>query len=453
MPQPMTQQMPSNRLTYQVNPATSLRGDLHVPGDKSISHRAIMLASLATGETSITGFLAGADCLATLHAFRAMGVKIAGPHAGKVVVQGVGIHGLQAPKQALDLGNAGTAMRLLLGLLVAQRFDSELIGDASLSKRPMGRVLQPLTLMGAKIAANDDFPPLQVHGGQTLTGIEYTLPVASAQVKSAILLAGLYAKNTTTIHEPAATRDHTERMLTTFGCPVKRDGQSLTLQPADCLKAQALTVPGDISSAAFFLVGASIAPGSDITIQQVGLNPTRAGVVTLLQLMGADITIQNECLLGNEPVADIRVRAAQLHGITIPRAQIPLAIDEFPTLFIAAACAEGRTELRGARELRVKESDRLQVMATGLQRLGIDVELFDNGIIIHGCASQQTVFNGGQVDSHGDHRIAMAFAMASLRAKGAITISDCHNVATSFPNFVNLAQQVGLNIETAKDKQ
>ena len=413
-----------------------------MPGDKSISHRSIMLGALADGVTEIQGFLEGEDSLATLKAFRAMGVSIEGPNEGRVVVQGVGMHGLKAPAAALDLGNSGTSMRLLSGLLAGQDFDVELIGDHSLMSRPMRRVTEPLALMGAVIETTEvGTAPLRIRGGQTLKGIDYNMPVASAQVKSCLLLAGLYAQGKTCVTEPAPTRDHTERMLSGMGYPVARDNSRACVEGGGQLKATQIDVPSDISSAAFFLVGASIAPGSDLLIEHVGINPTRTGVLEILRLMGADIEVQNIREVGGEPVADLRVRYAPLKGIDIPVEQVPLAIDEFPALFVAAACAEGRTVLTGAEELRVKESDRIQVMADGLQALGVDAQATPDGMVIQGGP-----IGGGQVDSHGDHRIAMSFAMAALRASGDILIDDCDNVNTSFPDFVGLASKAGLSV-------
>jgi 3-phosphoshikimate 1-carboxyvinyltransferase len=432
-----------SKLTFIVQPGGALRGHCRVPGDKSISHRAIMLGSLAEGVTTITGFLEGEDCLATLKAFRAMRVRIDGPEQGRVTVQGVGLHGLSAPNGPLDMGNSGTSMRLMSGLLAGQRFATVLTGDASLNRRPMRRVTEPLTKMGAQIEATESgSAPLRIHGGQQLTGIDYALPVASAQVKSCLLLAGLYAKGTTRVTEPAPTRDHTERMLTGFGYPVQREGERIMAVTGGArLQGTAIDVPADISSAAFFLVGASIAPGSDLLLEHVGVNPTRTGVIDILRLMGANIEVQNPRLAGGEPVADLRVRHTPLHGIRIPEALVPLAIDEFPALFIAAACAEGVTVLAGAAELRVKESDRIQVMADGLTALGITADPTPDGIVIAGGT-----LSGGTVASHGDHRIAMSFAIAALRASGSVTIHDCANVNTSFPGFVALAQNVGLPI-------
>jgi 3-phosphoshikimate 1-carboxyvinyltransferase len=429
---------------YKVVPGGRLAGRLRVPGDKSISHRSIMLGSLAEGRTAVSGFLEGADSLATLCALRAMGVPIEGPEGGVLGIRGVGLRGLRAPVQPLDLGNSGTSMRLLCGLLAGQSFDVMLGGDASLSSRPMRRVVDPLIRMGACI---DTTPlgtaPLVIHGGRTLNAIEYELPIASAQVKSCLLLAGLYAAGRTCVTEPAPTRDHTERMLTAMGYPLQREAARVCLEGGHTLRGIAIDIPADISSAAFFLVGASIAAGSDLTLEHVGMNPTRTGVIEILRRMGASIEVANRREAGGEPVADLRVRAADLHGIRIPPELVPLAIDEFPVLFVAAACARGRTVLTGAEELRVKESDRIQVMADGLVQLGIDAAATPDGMVIEGGA-----IGAGCVDSHGDHRIAMAFAMAGLRARGMLEILDCQNVATSFPGFVEQARRAGLSIET-----
>ncbi len=434
--------MSGSTLEFHIQPGGRVSGTLRVPGDKSISHRSIMLGALAEGVTQVQGFLQGEDNLATLNAFRAMGVKIEGPSNGRVVIHGVGMQGLRAATEPLNLGNSGTSIRLLTGLLAAQSFDSTLIGDESLSRRPMKRVTAPLVSMGAKIDTTAaGTPPVVIHGGNSLNAINYVMPVASAQVKSAVLLAGLFANGRTCVTEPAPTRDHTERMLQGFGYPVERRGSTACVLGGGRLHACQIDVPADISSATFFMVGATIAPGSDITLQHVGINPTRIGVITILKLMGADITLLNQREVGGEPVADIRVRAATLKGIRIPADQVPLAIDEFPAIFIAAACAKGETVLTGAHELRVKESDRIQVMADGLATLGIDAQPTDDGMIIQGGK-----LGSGIVHSRGDHRIAMSFTMAALRAAGPIRILDCANVNTSFPDFVSLAQTAGISI-------
>ena len=394
-------------MEFKLLPGGTISGEARVPGDKSMSHRSIMLGALAAGTTRVSGFLEGDDALATLATFRAMGVSIERHGEGEVVVHGVGLHGLAAPDGPLDLGNAGTGMRLMCGLMAGQPFDTVLTGDASLCSRPMGRVIDPLRLMGAKIDAQEGGrPPLKITGGSQLNGIHYDLPMASAQVKSCVLLAGLYAQGRTSVTEPAPTRDHTERMLRGFGYEVKREGEVISLQGGGSLKAADIDVPADISSAAFFLVAASITPGSDLLLTHVGINPTRIGVLNILNLMGADITLKNEREVGGEPVADIQVRYAPLHGVDIPEDQVPLAIDEFPALFIAAACAQGWTVLRGAEELRVKESDRIAAMAEGLNTLGVNNEVLEDGIIIEGGT-----IGGGEIRTHMDHRIAMAFRL------------------------------------------
>ena len=447
--QAYSQTMQDDSITYVVQPGGSVTGELRVPGDKSISHRSIMLGSLAEGITEVEGFLEGEDALATLQAFRDMGVVIEGPDHGRVRIHGVGLHGLQKPPGPLYVGNSGTSMRLLSGLLAGQTFDSELTGDESLSKRPMNRVAKPLLAMGADIeTAEQGLPPVKIRGGARLHGIDYLMPMASAQVKSCVLLAGLYADGVTRVTEPAPTRDHTERMLNGFGYPVQREGAIAELTGGGKLTATRIEVPADISSATFFMVAASIAPGSDVTLLHVGINPTRDGVINILCQMGADLTLQNLRVVGGEPVADIRVRHAPLQGIRIPEDQVPLAIDEFPALFVAAACASGRTVLTGAEELRVKESDRIQVMADGLVTLGIKADPTPDGIVIDGGQ-----LGSGEVESHGDHRIAMAFTIAALRASGPVIVNNCANVATSFPTFVTLAQQAGIALEVRKESE
>lgn len=438
--------MTSQIVNYIAKPGGQLSGTFRVPGDKSISHRSIMLGSLAEGITEVSGFLEGEDSLATLQSFRDMGVVIEGPHRGRVTIHGVGLHGLKMPPNSLYLGNSGTSMRLLSGLMAAQSFDVEMSGDESLTKRPMNRVADPLREMGAVIeSAENGRPPLKIKGSQGLKGIHYVLPMASAQVKSCLILAGLYAEGETTVIEPAPTRDHTERMLKGFGYPIEVDGPKVTVRPGGKLTATEIDVPSDISSAAFFMVAASIAKGSDITLEHVGINPTRVGVINILRLMGANIDMLNEREVGGEPVADLRIRGAQLKGIQIPEDQVPLAIDEFPSIFIAAACAEGTTVLTGAEELRVKESDRIQAMVDGLKILGVDAEGTEDGAIIKGFGSEGA-FTGGEVESVDDHRIAMSFTIASLRANAPILVKDCANVGTSFPGFVDLASSCGINV-------
>lgn len=428
---------------FLCSPGGVVSGSIRVPGDKSISHRSIILSSIADGISRISGFLEGEDSLNTLKSFQTMGVVI-DQNADQIVVHGVGLNGLKVPTKKLDMGNSGTAMRLLLGLLAGQKFDSELVGDESLSTRPMNRVIKPLESMGAKIGSQDGgTSPLSIKGDCDLKAIDYDLPMASAQVKSSILLAGLYAQGETVVREPAPTRDHSERMLRGFGCDVISNGSEIRMTGLQSLKSTDIDVPADISSAAFFMVAASIAPGSEIKLEHVGVNPTRTGVIDILRLMGADIVLDNQKDVGGEPVADIIVRSARLKGIVIPEELVPLAIDEFPVLFVAAACADGETVLTGAEELRVKESDRIQVMADGLNILGIDALPTADGICIQGGR-----LGGGEVESHGDHRIAMAFSVASLCADAEIKINNCANVNTSFPGFVELASKAGLRIRS-----
>jgi 3-phosphoshikimate 1-carboxyvinyltransferase len=430
---------------YRVAPGGSLTGEVVVPGDKSISHRAMLLGGIAEGTTTVDGFLESEDCLATLTAMRAMGVSIERPGPQRVIVHGVGLHGLRAPAAPLDMGNAGTAMRLSMGLLAGQAFDTTLVGDPSLSRRPMERAAGPLRQMGAKIDTTDGRPPVRIHGGQRLHGIDWDLQVASAQVKSAILLAGLYADGETAVREHAITRDHTERMLRAFGARVDVSAGRVVLRGGQRLRGCALTVPGDISSAAFFLVAGALAARDTLIVKNVGLNPTRTGVIDILRLMGADIRVTHERLAGDEPVADLEVRASELRGIDVPPELVPLAIDEFPVLFVAAACATGTTVVTGAEELRVKESDRIASMADGLRALGIDAEPRPDGLRIVGGS-----LAGGTIDSRGDHRIAMAFAVAALRASAPVRILDVANVATSFPGFPDLAALHGLHVEVVR---
>ncbi len=431
------------QIDYIVKPGGQLSGEFRVPGDKSISHRSIMFGAIADGTTHVTGFLQGEDSLNTLRAFRAMGVEIDGPNnQGEVTIHGVGIDGLQAPAETIDLGNSGTSIRLMSGLLSGQSFDVVLSGDRSLSKRPMKRVTEPLALMGAKVDTDEGgCPPLRITGGAAIKGIDYAMPMASAQVKSCVLLAGMYAEGKTCVTEPATTRDHTERMLNAFGYPVGTTTGRMCIEGGGRLTACDIDVPADISSAAFFLVGASIAEKADITLQHVGINPTRTGIIDILKLMGASIELLNERVIGGEPVADIRVRSAALKGINVPENLVPLAIDEFPVLFVAAACAQGKTVITGAEELRVKESDRIQVMADGLQAIGVDAEATADGMIIQGGS-----IKGGRVHSRDDHRIAMAFTMAALRAESDIIIEDCENVNTSFPDFIGIANRAGIAV-------
>ena len=426
---------------YLARPARLIQGSLRVPGDKSISHRALMLGSIADGSTGISGFLASEDCLATLEALRSLGVTIERPAETAVRVAGVGRAGLRAAPAALDMGNAGTAMRLSMGLLSGQSFDSTLVGDSSLMRRPMERVAQPLRSMGARIDTREGRPPVAIHGGSRLIAIDYRMPIASAQVKSALLLAALYAEGTTRITEPAPTRDHTERMLRGFGVTVQREQDCISLAGGARLTGSSIAVPGDFSSAAFFIVAGCLAASRGVVIRGVGVNETRTGLLDMLALMGADIRLEPREEAGPEPIADIHVRASALRGIRVPEHLVPLSIDEFPAFFIAAAAASGETLVTGASELRVKESDRLAVMAAGLATLGIECELLPDGIRIQGGG-----MGGGRIDSHGDHRIAMAFAIASLVARAPIEIDDVANVATSFPGFPALAREAGLDL-------
>jgi len=447
----MEQQTPGQGATQQGGRVRSwvatagapLRGTLDVPGDKSVSHRAIMLASLADGVSRIDGFLEGEDARATEAIFRQLGVRIDAPQPGTRVVHGVGIDGLRAPGAVLDCGNAGTAMRLLAGLLAGQPFDSTLVGDGSLSKRPMHRVAGPLARMGARIDSSGTagLPPLRIHGGMRLHGIEFTAEVASAQVKSAVLLAALYARGTTTVIEPQPTRDYTERMLAAFGWPIEFAPGRATVAGGHRLRPTDVRVPADFSSAAFFLVAATVVPGSELRLRRVGMNPRRTGLLHVLQRMGADIEVEAAGEAGGEPVADLVVRHAPLRGIEVPVEHVADMIDEFPALFVAAACAEGATTVRGAAELRVKESDRIATVAVGLRSLGIRVDETPDGATIHGGRLES-----GRIDGHGDHRVAMAFAVAAQRARGEVVIDDVANVATSFPGFDVLARDVGFGL-------
>jgi 3-phosphoshikimate 1-carboxyvinyltransferase len=433
-------------MIMRVAPGGPLRGELRVPGDKSISHRAVMLGAIAAGTSRISGFLAGEDTLATMRAFQQMGVRIERPVATMLEIHGVGRDGLRPAPGPLDLGNSGTSARLLSGLLAGQAFDSEIIGDASLMQRPMGRVVDPLRLMGAHLTCTQAGTlPLEIRGGARLHGVEFAMPVASAQVKSALLLAGLYAQGDTCVIEPAPTRDHTERMLRMFGVDVRSGGGRICVnrQP---LRATDVQVPADISSAAFFLVAASIVPDSDLVLKGVGINPTRAAVIDILRAMGARIDIHPSSATTSEPVADLRVRHSPLRGIQIPGELVPIAIDEFPAILVAAACADGITLLTEAAELRVKESDRIAAMAAGLQVLGIAAEPNPEGMVVTGGE-----IRGGIVDSLGDHRIAMAFAIAGCRASGEVKITDCANVNTSFPGFAGCLRTVGGNISERQE--
>jgi 3-phosphoshikimate 1-carboxyvinyltransferase len=443
--------MPSTIRNFEVQPARNVSGVTAVPGDKSISHRSLMLCGIAEGSSEVTGFLASEDCLASLAAMRAFGVHIEQPSPTHVVIHGVGLRGLRDAGFALDMGNAGTAMRLFTGLLSAQSFNSRLIGDASLMKRPMERVAKPLREMGADVRTRSGTPPVDIGGGRRLRGIEYTMPVASAQVKSAILLAALYADSPTTVIAPAINRDHSERMLGSCGVRIDTEGLRTTLHPPERLSNQRFNVPGDFSSAAFFIVAGLLgAAHGGLLIQNVGLNPTRTGLLDVLRSMGGNIEILNPRESGAEPVADLLVHASALHGVQMPAALVPLAIDELPVLFVAAACASGETVVTGAEELRVKESDRIAAMSAGLTSLGVVHSVLPDGMRIEG-RGEGPAFGGGEIDSFGDHRIAMSFAVASLRAAKSISIRDVANVATSFPGFVGLARSVGLDIRESAE--
>jgi len=428
--------------SYRVVPSQGVTGRIAVPGDKSISHRALMLGAIASGTTRVDGFLDGEDCLATLRAIERMGVAVRRPGPAQVELQGVGLRGLRGPGTPLDMGNAGTAMRLFMGLLSAQSFDSVLVGDASLMRRPMERAAAPLRELGAQIDTDRGRPPVRITGGARLRGQRVTSEVASAQVKSAVLLAGLYAEGPTHLVEPAVTRDHTERMLQVFGCEIVSRNGSTALTPPVRLSATQIAVPGDFSSAAFFIVAGCIAGAAPLTIEGVGVNPTRTGLLEVLSLMGADLRLYNHRNFGAEPVADIEVRPSRLRGLEVPARLVPLAIDELPAVFVAAACAEGVTTVSGAAELRVKESDRIGAMAAGLAALGVRAEPRADGLRIEGGR-----LTGGSIDSCGDHRIAMSFAIAALRADGPVEIRDIANVATSFPGFVTTARDAGIAIE------
>jgi len=432
-------------LVWQSTTGKALVGEITVPGDKSVSHRAIMLGAIAEGVTNVSGFLEGEDTRATARIFQQLGVRIETPSASERIIHGVGLHGLKASQEDLDCGNAGTAMRLLAGLLAGQKFRSRLVGDASLSKRPMRRVIAPLSAMNASIQSGEGgLPPLVIDFKNELQGIEYKTEVASAQVKSAILLAGLYAHGETTVYEPHPTRDYTEKMLAAFGWPIEFRPGFARLTGGHRLLATDVHVPADFSSAAFFIVAASLIPGSDLLIKAVGMNPRRTGLLAALRLMGANVQEENPREQAGEPVADLRVKHAVLSGIEVPEAIVPDMIDEFPALFVAAALAKGETRISRAAELRVKESDRIAVMSEALRKLGADIAETPDGAIIKGGN-----LHGGEADSHGDHRIAMSLAIAGQMATSPVLINDCDNVATSFPDFIGLSKSVGfgLNLE------
>lgn len=422
-------------------PANAVRGDISVPGDKSISHRSIMLGSIANGTTTITNFLRGEDNFSTMAAFRAMGVVI-DDDGQTVTVRGRGLRGLQEPDDVLDCGNSGTTIRLMTGLLSGQRFFSVLTGDQYLRKRPMKRVTEPLSRMGAQIngRGNGTLAPLAITG-TNLSGIDYQSPIASAQVKSALMLAGLYADGVTTISEPTLSRDHSERMFRYFGASLETNGATVTVRGGQELQGREICVPGDISSAAFFLVAALIRPNSELLIRNVGVNPTRTGVIDILQAMGGDIVLQNQREVSGEPVADLLVRSSRLQGIEIGGDLVPRAIDEFPAICVAAALAEGTTTVRDARELRVKETDRIAAMAANLRLIGAgSIEENEDGMVIQGVES----LAGGTVTSFGDHRIAMSLSVAALACRTAVAVDDVSCVATSFPGFFELLSKVAV---------
>jgi 3-phosphoshikimate 1-carboxyvinyltransferase len=428
--------------TFVAGPGGRVAGDCTVPGDKSISHRAAMLGAIARGETEIRGFLEAQDCLATLAALEALGARIERPSPSRVVIHGEGPGILRAPEAPLDLGNSATSMRLLTGLLCGLSLDATLVGDDSLMRRPMERVAAPLRRMGADIRTRDGQPPIVIHGGRELSGCEHRLEFPSAQIKSAILLAGLRAKGVTSVREPASSRDHTEMMLPAFGVRVAHEKGAVTIEGPAQPTAARIDVPGDFSSAAFLIVAALIAGTGTLVVRGVGVNPTRTALIGVLRKMGADIRLHARPTAGAEPVADIEVRPGKLHGITVPASCVPVAIDELPILFAAAAVAEGETVVTGAAELRVKESDRLAAMAAGLAAVGIEVEMRPDGLRVRGGE-----VSGGTVESHGDHRIAMTFAVLAARARSAIVVRGAQNVATSFPGFVQAARAAGLRLE------
>jgi 3-phosphoshikimate 1-carboxyvinyltransferase len=431
---------------YLVNPAPLTGGVAAVPGDKSISHRALMLGAIGDGVSVVSGFLPGEDCKATLAALRAMGAKIEVLDTTTLRIHGAGMHGLRKPAAALDLGNSGTGMRLFAGLLCGQAFPSTLTGDESLTRRPMARVIEPLTRMGAAIDSNDGLPPLWIRGNRRLTGIHYSLPVASAQVKSAVLLAALYAHGETSIVEPVPTRDHTERMLQAMGVVLQAESGRIRMSGNQTVRSANVEVPGDLSSAAFVILAALIAPDCELLLERVGMNPTRTGVIEILRQMGAAIEVENCGSLGLEPVADIRVRSSALNAIDVEPSLVSLAIDEFPVLFVAAAAARGRSRFTGIGELRVKESDRISVMAEGLRQLGISVEEFDDGASVRGGT-----LTGGIVDSRGDHRVAMSFAVAATISGSPVKVLHTNAVETSFPGFVECMRSVGADIAVGRE--
>jgi 3-phosphoshikimate 1-carboxyvinyltransferase len=431
-----------DNINFRTKPSHSIIGKTCIPGDKSISHRAVIFAAIAEGESRINNFLQGEDTLATIRVFQELGVAIKN-NGDYILVKGVGLHGLCAKNPVLDFGNSGTSVRLLAGLLSAQNFNSELIGDESLMRRPMLRIVNPLKEMNAKISCSQEGTlPIKIEGGQNIKGIHWRLPVISAQLKSCLLIAGLYAEGTTRIIENIATRDHTERMLASFSHPTTKKDNKISIKKAKKLIGCEIIVPGDFSSAAYFIVAATLAPNSNLTLEGIGVNPTRNAMIEILKLMGANIELKNERLESGEPIATINIKSSKLVGIDIPEELVPVAIDELPIILVAAASAKGKTRLSGASELRVKESDRIQSMLDGFTALGINAEALDDGMIVEGGQ-----FNGGVINSCNDHRIAMAFSIAGIIAKDSITINNCNNVATSFPKFVETGKNLGINID------
>jgi 3-phosphoshikimate 1-carboxyvinyltransferase len=423
---------------YSVEPASSLKGEIHVPGDKSISHRAVMLGAISKGDTTIENFLKADDCLHTIECFKKMGIEVEVTD-DKVIVHGKGLRGLKEPTNILDVGNSGTSIRLLLGIISAQKFHATLTGDESIRRRPMGRVIEPLKKMGAKIHGrdHDTLAPLTVMGSD-LKAITYNMPVASAQVKSAILLAGLFANGTTIVNEKEPTRDHSERMMEYFGAKIKVNGNSISIEGGHELSGQNVFVPGDISSAAFPMVAALIIPGSDITIRNIGVNPGRTGLLDVLHRMGADIEVQNERMMSNEPVADIRVKYSSLKAIELSGSIMPRLIDEIPIIAVVASQATGKTVIKGANELRVKESDRIKTTVKELKRLGANIEELADGMVIYGPSK----LRGAVCQSYNDHRIAMISAIAGMAAIGRTTVEKVECVETSFPSFIDVMNKL-----------
>ena len=435
-------------MDYFVKPAESIKGEIKVPGDKSITHRAMMLASIASGQSRLTGVLEGEDCLATKKVFEHLGVNFI-KDDDDLIVEGVGIKGLRQPERELDFGNSGTGIRLSSGILVAQNFATELIGDSSLSERPMSRIVEPLSLMGANISSNQGTLPLNILPTSSLRGITFSLPVASAQVKSALLLAGLYAEGYTEVKEDKITRNHTETIFNEFGIPVEvnksKNSRSIRVSKSDKINPKDINIPSDFSSAAFFILAALITPKSHLRIRGVGINETRIGFLHALRHMGGKIDIQN-IQNGPEPIADLLIESSKLKGITLNTKLVANMIDEMPAFFIAASLAEGTTIVKDAEELRAKESDRLEAMANALGSLGVKFKLNQDGIVIHGLGDKGQ-FKASEINSLGDHRIAMASSIASLRADGEVRIVDCDNVGTSFPDFIEVCGDIGIKIK------